>query len=199
MPHIVYLGGPFSKRVAQDTSRCLIPGGHLVSKTKDPLKRLLEQVPTPEEYQVAWENVRKDGSRGSVILAGTLVEDSLRALLISRMAPGVEKDGPKDLFGQMKPLSSFNAKIRMGFALKLYGERTFHDLDLLRKLRNPFAHGKLAIDFNTPEVKWAINQFHCHSRGERDPRKRFYSVTTLLLSHLNLRRKNPKERVKGLD
>jgi hypothetical protein len=36
----------------------------------------------------------------------------------------------------MKPLSSFNAKIRMGFALKLYGERTFHDLELLRDLRN---------------------------------------------------------------
>jgi DNA-binding MltR family transcriptional regulator len=114
------------------------------------------------------------------------VEDSLRALLISRMAPGVGKDGPKDLFVPMKPLSSFNAKIRMGFALKLYGERTFHDLELLRELRNLFAHGKLAIDFNTPGVKWAINQFHCHSRGERDPRKRFYSVTTLLLSHLQL-------------
>ena len=166
---------------------------------KSPLRHLLKQVPTPEEYQVAWESVRKDGSRGSVILAGTLVEDCLRALLISRMAPGVEKDEPKDLFGPMKPLSSFSAKIRMGFALKLYGERTFHDLQLLRELRNLFAHGKLAIDFDTPGVKCAINQFHCHSRDERDPRKRFYSVTTLLLSHLNLRRRNPKEGVKGLD
>ena len=166
---------------------------------KNPLSRLREQVPTPQEYQVAWENVRKDGSRGSVILAGTLVEDSLRALLISRMAPGVEKDGPKDLFGPMKPLSSFNAKIRMGFALKLYGERTFHDLELLRELRNLFAHGQLAVDFNTPAVKCAINQFHCHIRGEEDPRKRLYSVTTLLLSHLVLRRRNPNEGVKGLD
>ena len=156
-----------------------------MSKTKDPLTRLLEQAPSPQEYQVAWENVRKDGSMGSVILAGTLVEDSLRALLISRMAPGVEMDEPKDLFGPMKPLSTFSAKIRMGFALKLYGERTFDDLELLRKLRNLFAHGKLAIDFDTPGVKRAINQFHCHSRDERDPRKRFYSVTTLLLSHLN--------------
>jgi hypothetical protein len=88
-----------------------------MSKTKNPLKLLLKRVPSAEEYQVAWEHVRKDGSWGSVILAGTLVEDSLRALLISRMAPGVGKDGPKDLFGPMKPLSSFSAKIRMGFAL----------------------------------------------------------------------------------
>jgi DNA-binding MltR family transcriptional regulator len=115
------------------------------------------------------------------------------------MAPGVEKDGPKDLFGPMKPLSGFSAKIRMGFALGLYGERTFHDLELLRELRNLFAHGKLAIDFNTPDVKRAINQFYCHSRGEIDPRKRFYSVTTLLLGHLNLRRKDPKQGVSGLD
>ena len=170
-----------------------------MSKTKNPLTRLRKQVPSPEEYQVAWETVRKDGSRGSVILAATLVEDSLRALLVSRMALGVEKDGPKDLFGPMKPLSGFSAKIRMGFALKLYGEHTFHDLELLRELRNLFAHGKVAIDFNTPGVKWAINQFHCHRRGETDPRKRFYSVTTLLLSHLNLRRKDPKQGVSGLD
>jgi DNA-binding MltR family transcriptional regulator len=115
------------------------------------------------------------------------------------MAPGVEKDGQKGLFGPNQPLSSFSAKIRMGFALKLYGELTFHDLELLRKLRNLFAHGRLAIDFNTPEVKQAINQFHCHIRGERDPRKRFYSVTTLLLSHLTLRRRNPREGVHGLD
>ena len=99
----------------------------------------------------------------------------------------------------MKPLSTFSAKIRMGFAMKLYGERTFDDLELLKKLRNLFAHGRLAIDFNTPEVKSAINQFHCHSRGERDPRERFYSVTTLLLNHLNLRRRDPKQGVKGLD
>jgi len=127
------------------------------------------------------------------------VEDSLRALLISRMAPGVEKAGPKDLFGPWKPLSSFNAKIRMGFALNLYGEVTFHDLDLLRELRNLFAHGRLAVDFDTPAVKRAINEFHCHIRDEPDPRKRFYSVATLLLSHLALKRKDPKQGVRGLD
>jgi len=127
------------------------------------------------------------------------VEDSLRELLKSRMAAGVDKAGPKDLFGSMTPLSSFNAKIRMGFALKLYGEDTFHDLNLLRELRNVFAHGKLAVDFDTPAVKQAINQFRCHKRGETDPTKRFYSVATLLLSHLALRRKDPKQGVKGLD
>jgi hypothetical protein len=63
-----------------------------VSKKKDQLTRLLEQVPTPQEYQVVWENVRKDGSRGSVVLAGTLVEDSLRALLISEQTIGLTKD-----------------------------------------------------------------------------------------------------------
>jgi hypothetical protein len=87
----------------------------------------------------------------------------------------------------------------MGFALNLYGERTFHDLDLLRELRNLFAHGRLAIDFDTPAVKRAINEFHCHIRGEPDPRKRFYSVATLLLSHLALKRKDAKQGVKGLD
>lgn len=118
---------------------------------------------------------------------------------VSCMAPGVEEGGTKDLFGPMKPLSGFSAMIRLGFALRLYGELTFHDLELLRELRNLFAHGRLAIDFDTPGVKWAIEKFHCHTRNERDRRKRFYSVATLLLTHLVLRHKNPQDGVKGLD
>jgi hypothetical protein len=157
-----------------------------MSKTKNPLKLLLKRVPSAEEYQVAWEHVRKDGSWGSVILAGTLVEDSLRELLVSRKARGVKK-------------ATFSAKIKTGLALKLYGKRTFHDLQLLRDLRNAFAHGKLAIDFDTLAVKWGINEFHCHTRGETDLKKRFYSVATLLLSHLVLKRKDPSQGVKGLD
>ena len=171
-----------------------------MASKKSSLKRLLEQVPTPEEYQIAWQSVRKDEPRTSVILAATLVEEMLRALLVAHMAKGVDaKDGPKDLFGPMKPLSSFSAKIRLGYAMKLYGDRTFHDLDLLREVRNVFAHGKLSIDFSTPGIKWAIDNFVCHNREKDNPQKRFYSVTTSLLSHLMLRRRDPKQGVRGLD
>jgi hypothetical protein len=104
-----------------------------MASKKNPLKQLLEQVPTPEERQIAWQSVRKDEPRTSVILAATLVEDMLRSLLVAHMAKGADKkDGPKDPFGPMKPLSTFSAKIRLGYAMKLYGDRTFHDLDLLR-------------------------------------------------------------------
>jgi len=171
-----------------------------MASKKNPLKQLLEQVPTPEEYQIAWQSVRKDEPRTSVILAATLVEDLLRSLLVAHMAKGADKkDGPKDLFGPMKPLSTFSAKIRLGYAMKLYGDRTFHDLDLLREVRNAFAHGKLSIDFSTPGIKWAIDSFLCHDRQKDNPQKRFYTVTTILLSHLMLRRKDPQQGVEGLD
>jgi DNA-binding MltR family transcriptional regulator len=172
----------------------------MAPKKKNPLKQLLKQVPTPEEYQIAWQSVRKDEPRTAVILAATLVEDMLRALLIAHMAKGAdEKDGPKDLFGPMGPLRSFDAKIRLGYAMKIYGDRTFHDLDLLREVRNVFAHGKLSISFSTPGIKWAVDSFICHDRGKDNPQKRFYSVTTILLSHLMLRRKDPTQGVQGLD
>jgi hypothetical protein len=44
---------------------------------------------------------------------------------------------------------------------------------------------ELSIDFSTPGII-------CHDREKDNPQKRFYSVTTILLSRLMLRRKDPK-------
>jgi hypothetical protein len=165
---------------------------------KKSLRALQQRVPTPDEYQAAWQEVFDAPARAAVIVAAALIERKLKELILGQLAPGLDK-GDKDLFGPMKPLSSFSAKIRLGYGLRLYGDRTYHDLDLLREMRNLFAHGPLSMDFNTPEVKNEIEKFYCHSRNVPDPRQRFVSVATLLISHLALRQKDAKQGVKGLD
>jgi hypothetical protein len=167
--------------------------------SKKLLRGLRQRVPTPDEYQAAWQEVYEAPARVAVIVAATLIERKLKELILGNLAPGLDEDEPQDLFGPMKPLSSFSAKIRLGYGMRLYGERTFHDLDLLREIRNLFAHGPLAMNFDTPEVKGAIEAFLCHSRNVADPRERFVSVVTLLISHLALRQKDPSQGVKGLD
>ena len=47
----------------------------------------------------------------------------------------------------------------LGRALAIYGEVTQHNLDLLRHLRNAFAHSHAPITFETPEIAEAIAHF----------------------------------------
>jgi hypothetical protein len=166
---------------------------------KSPFKQLKSKDPTPDEHQAAWQEVYDAPPRSAIVLATTLIEGKLKELLLANLRPELDKDQPQDLFGMMKPLSSFSAKIRLGYGMRLYGERTYHDLDLLRELRNLFAHGPLPLGFDTPDIKAGIDRFHCHSRGEPDPRKRFTSIATWLISHLALKLKDPNQGVKGLD
>jgi hypothetical protein len=59
----------------------------------------------------------------------------------------------KAIFGSDGILSSLSAKIKMAYAMSLIGPVTRHDLDLIRYIRNEFAHSKIHFDFETPEVK----------------------------------------------
>jgi hypothetical protein len=47
----------------------------------------------------------------------------------------------------------------MGRALGLYGEDTEHNLNLLRQIRNAFAHSHAPITFQTKEVAAAVDLF----------------------------------------
>jgi len=57
------------------------------------------------------------------------------------------------------PLNSFSQKIMMGRALGIYGEVMQHNLDLLRHMRNAFAHSHVPITFETPIIAEAIAHF----------------------------------------
>lgn len=57
------------------------------------------------------------------------------------------------LFGFNGPLGTFSARIMMGYSLGLFGQKTNHDLLLIRTIRNEFAHCQLPLRFDIPEVK----------------------------------------------
>ena len=77
--------------------------------------------------------------RGAAIVAAAVLEDLL-ALVIQRRLIELSSKRTEALFGKMAPLSTFSAKIEMGFALGLYGEDGRAYLDLIRDVRNKFAH-----------------------------------------------------------
>lgn len=50
------------------------------------------------------------------------------------------------------PLSTFSAKIKMGYSLGLYNKLMRDELDLIRYIRNAFAHSWRKLDFESTAV-----------------------------------------------
>jgi hypothetical protein len=50
------------------------------------------------------------------------------------------------------PLSSFSAKIRLGYLLKLYAYLVRCELTAIKGIRNRFAHEQSPITFDTPNI-----------------------------------------------
>ncbi|NJB84173.1 hypothetical protein [Wenyingzhuangia aestuarii] len=110
---------------------------------------------TKNEIQKAqdyWNNVLKqefdkETDRGAAIFATSLFDAALRNLLIGYLAPNTNsKDEIFD--GPNAPLSTLSSKIIMSYRLGILSDRYVRDLNLIRKIRNEFAHNIQGCDFN---------------------------------------------------
>jgi hypothetical protein len=96
--------------------------------------------------------------RATVVMFGALVETHLERLLISKMRDDLNSKDKRQLFEYEGALGTFSAKIIVAYALKLIGPISRFDLDLVRFLRNEFAHSRVPFDFKTPEVRVVCEQ-----------------------------------------
>lgn len=119
-----------------------------ISETVEAARRLTES-----EVVAADINVEKYftlDDRSFAIIRAANVENALE-IAISRKIT-IHKGERRSLFRSDGPLGSFSNKITMGYALEIFGEITKQNLDVIRHVRNVFAHTKKHIDFNTKEI-----------------------------------------------
>lgn len=107
------------------------------------------------------------------IIGASLVERALEVAIVARFVP-LDKDNRKRMFSyeQKGPLADLGARNRMGFALGLYGEPTFKDLEKIREIRNLFAHSASLHKFSDRPVAEACAKFSALDhvfRGTSDP------------------------------
>lgn len=122
------------------------------------LSKLSAQFPdTRAFYEILIDTITDRNARAATLTVVSLLEGALQKFLITKLTIP-EKEGPSDLFGSGAPLRDFSSKIKMGFALGLYGPQTKADLDAIREVRNAFAHTMEPIDFDTPEVVNVCNR-----------------------------------------
>jgi len=96
--------------------------------------------------------------RATVVMFGSFLETHLERFLASKMRDSLNSDDRQRLFEGNGVLATFSSKILLAFAMKLMGPITRHDLDLIRHLRNGFAHSRMPFGFDAPEVRAVCDQ-----------------------------------------
>ena len=94
-----------------------------------------------------------ENDRACGILLGEWLNWILEGTIRSLLRPDLPNVLAKRLFEFDGSVGTLASKIDLGFALSIYGRQTNHDLGLIRLIRNEFAHCRLPLRFEAPEVK----------------------------------------------
>lgn len=107
---------------------------------------------TDDDERVALEELEELSDRAAGIVATTMLENALDSVLLH----AIREDDPnllKELFSDGGPLGTLSSKIKMLYALGLMTKNGRHDLDLIRKIRNDFAHKLAGNTFQSEKIK----------------------------------------------
>ena len=116
----------------------------------------------PDNFASLIEGLAFESDRGCVLIAAAYLDDSLDELLQASFSQNsvCKKKAVEPLFSGLGPLSSFSAKIKLSFALELIDEDVFTSLEIIRKIRNEFAHTFVDLSFDTPSVADRVANLH---------------------------------------
>jgi hypothetical protein len=156
---------------------------------------------TDGDFHAAFKEIQAAPDRVAAIVATAIVEDALRWALNSFFILQISENEERELFENNGLLSSFHAKILIGFALGLFGEAARNDLTRIKNIRNAFAHAPRSIGFETPEVENQctnlryvdtiaknLNRSILPTKPllDKGPRARFTATVNLLLLDLHI-------------
>jgi hypothetical protein len=159
------------------------------------LRNLSRQEASMEDMQEFQRQVRHESNdRGATLLVTANCDLALTQSIYRVLK--VPEDFRQRLEAEGGPLNTFSQKIMMGRAIAIYGEVMQHNLDLLRHLRNAFAHSHVPITFETPKIVEAIAHFKVqtllppHHLGAEDkpypdePKARFHHACETMSHNL---------------
>jgi DNA-binding MltR family transcriptional regulator len=113
-------------------------------------------VTSPEDMAVLVEINRGASDRALGIIAASLVEIHLTKLIKQSFIPEV-KTGSQEtvqerMFQSSGPLGAFSTKIRLAYLMCLISEEFVKNLEIMREIRNRFAHHTEIGSFDLPEI-----------------------------------------------
>jgi DNA-binding MltR family transcriptional regulator len=121
-------------------------------------------VTSPEDMAVLAEVNQGVSDRALGIIAASLVEIHLTKL-IKRAFIQETEDGGKEttveskMFQSAGPLGPFASKIRLAYLMGLISQELFKNLEIMREIRNRFAHETEIGNFDHPQISSRCRNF----------------------------------------
>ena len=150
----------------------------------DPAKR--------EQWQEWMDEFQGESDRACAVLGAAFLDEQLRALLEAFFVD--DPNRMQDIFEKAaSPLATFSSRINMAYALGFLAPREIRDLNLIRKIRNEFAHELHDVSFVSPSIASRCAELtQCDVIGQTfgtlGPRYRFVLSVVFLAQRLALRR-----------
>lgn len=132
------------------------------------------QEPYVDELNSLFESLHEHDDRGLVLTIAAFAEDTLELLLLNYLRE--PKQAKKLVNGFNAPLGTFSARIKAAYVFGLMRNDGYQTLEILRKIRNKFAHNWNGVSLDRQDIESLINQFSPSRReeygvGESDPGK----------------------------
>lgn len=97
------------------------------------------------------------------LLDATMVERMLERVILSRMTR-LRRTQRLELFDGLGPLSSFSAKIKIAHALAILGPKAVKDFEIIKEVRNAFAHSFHPLTFARKEIAAYCDRLYAPQR-----------------------------------
>lgn len=147
------------------------------------------------EFVAAFMELHRGSDRVCAIMGGAMVDDALMKVIAAALPD--PSDETALFHDQGAPFGTTKAKIVAGRAMGLFDDATAADLDLIRDIRNQFAHALLSFDFLNAHVEQACAKLSPYprlnaplsKRSISEPRERYESacwgISSLLMNKAN--------------
>jgi DNA-binding MltR family transcriptional regulator len=153
------------------------------------LKQLRNKLPDFSEMisHVVEIDIAKQEHWANVLILSTLLDQVLELALSDKV--NGSKQFKKELFNYSGPLGTFSSRIKIGYAFGLYAEHVYDGMNIVRDIRNTFAHTRHGLSFDNDalvnEVKkltetiWKDHEFKRENAAHD-----FVHAITALMFHL---------------
>jgi DNA-binding MltR family transcriptional regulator len=98
------------------------------------------------------DEIQSQSDRGAATLAGGILSEYLK-LAILKSFESTSKRRQEKMFSGYGPLSTFAARIEIAYSLKVFHEKIYDYLIIIKSIRNEFAHSIQPTNFQSEEIK----------------------------------------------
>ena len=133
----------------------------------------------------------RQGDRGTALVAAAWLDDAMEARIRAACRPN--KATVDEMLRPDGPLGSFSARIKLAFLFDLIEPMVKKDLDLIRRIRNEFAHKRHNLTFVSNVIRNRCDELHGAKAFRlgvvplRSPKQKFLFTVYFLAAYLLLK------------